>query len=207
MKPRLVHLNLFIYFFCFLEKHLPCKWNGWWLFFPCPGLHKALPGIQEGGPHWRSPNGKWPLPAPSHAAVELLWKPADERCWLRTCLIKHHLILTALYCDKQRQTDQVAPHMQSWRSWEKVQPATGGAGHRWGDLTRPPDLCQASTCLLGLDLWRDNEGMFLKDLLRVPQKHWKMTTYLEENVTGQCVQMLQMDKALKGRRETWQPAV
>lgn len=34
-----------------------------------------------------------------------------------------------------------------------------------------------------------------------------MTTYLEENVTGQYVQMLQMDKALKGRRETWQPDV
>lgn len=49
--------------------------------------------------------------------------------------------------------------------------------------------------------------MFLKGSAEGPTKALKLTTYLEENVTGQCVQMLWMDKALKGRRETWQPAV
>lgn len=40
-----------------------------------------------------------------------------------------------------------------------------------------------------------------------PIKALKLTMNLEENVTGRSVQMLQMDKALTGRRETWQPAV
>lgn len=49
--------------------------------------------------------------------------------------------------------------------------------------------------------------MFLKGSFEGPTKALRLTTYLEENVTGQSVQMLQMDKALMGRRETWQPAV
>lgn len=74
------------------------------------------------------------------------------------------------------------------------------------------DLCQASTCLPGLDQRRDSEGMFLKRTWvkgssEGPIKALKLTTNLEENVTGRSVQMLQMDKALTGRRETWQPAV
>lgn len=45
------------------------------------------------------------------------------------------------------------------------------------------------------------------DLFEGPTEALKLTTYLEENVTGHSVQMLQMDKALKGQRETWQPAI
>ncbi len=86
------------------------------LFLRPPGLHKALSGVQEGGSHWRSPNGKRPLPAPSHAEVKLLWKSADECCWLGTCLLQYHLVLTASYCDikTEKQTDQVASHLQSF---------------------------------------------------------------------------------------------
>lgn len=32
-----------------------------------------------------------------------------------------------------------------------------------------------------------------------------MTMYHEENVTGQYADMSEVDKALKGRREAWQP--
>lgn len=95
--------------------------------------------------------------------------------------------------------------------WEKEQPATGGAGHWWGDLTWPPsDLCQASTCLPGLDHWTVKGGFertWVKGSFEGPTKALKLKTYLEEIVTGHSVQMLQMDKALMGRRETWQPAI
>lgn len=57
------------------------------LFVPTSGLHKAVSGIQEGGPDRRSPAGKWPLPAPSHAEIKLLWKSTDECCWLRTSIL------------------------------------------------------------------------------------------------------------------------
>lgn len=108
---------------------------------------------------------------------------------------------------KKRQTDQVAPHMQSWRSWEKET----ASNRRSRTLVGRSHL--ASWPVPGFYLftrawsmegqWRD----VFKGSFEGPTKALKMTTYLEENVTGQYVQMLQMDKALKGRRETWQPDV
>lgn len=51
------------------------------------------------------------------------------------------------------------------------------------------------------------KGHEVMDPSEGPTKALKLTTYLEENVTGRSVQMLRMDKALKGRRETWQPGI
>lgn len=42
----------------------------------------------------------------------------------------------------------------------------------------------------------------VEGLKKKKKKALKLTTYLEENVTGHSVRILLMDAALKGRRET-----
>lgn len=103
---------------------------------------------------------------------------------------------------KNRQTDQVASHIWSWHSWGGEQPATGGVGHVRGDLT----CARLLLVYQGLINGGTMKGCFY-DLVKVPQKHWKWQCTLKQMWLDSVFRWLQVDKALKGRRETWQPAV
>lgn len=69
------------------------------------------------------------------------------------------------------QTDQVAPQLHSFGL---VREGTASDRTSWTLVGRShlaSDLCWASSCLPGLDQWRDSEGMFLKGSYEVRQKH------------------------------------
>lgn len=82
------------------------------------------------------------------------------------------------------------------------QPATGGVGHVRGDLTCTRLLLVYQGLINGGTM----KGCFY-DLVKVPQKHWKWQCTLKQMWLDSVFRWLQVDKALKGRRETWQPAV
>lgn len=115
----------------------------------------------------------------------------------------------------KRQTDQVAPHPQSFseargRRNSQPQEEQDTGGEISPGLLRPVPGFYLFTRAWSMEgQWRDVfKRTWVKGSFEGPTKALKLTTYLfEENVTGHSVQMLQMDKALKGRRESWQPAV
>lgn len=163
-----------------------------------------MPGIQEGGPDWCSPVGMWPVSAPSHAKVKLLWKSADECCWLRTCLFQYHLILTTSYCDKKANWPSCSHTCKaSQRLWlvgeetacNRRSRTLVGSSH-----LASSDLYQASTCLPGLDQWRDSEGCFLEDMDKRIFWGSDKSTETDDVPWRKCdwrsVKILQMDKAL-----------
>lgn len=188
----------------FLSFFKTSNWRAHFWRPPPLGLHQAVLGIQEGGPDRRSPDGKRPVPAPSHAKVKLLWKSADKRGGSGTGLLQHRFILTGSYRGDEKAT-RLSSHTRT--APPRLRPVGEGTSRRQeeqdtggeispGLLGRAPGFYLFTGARSVEGQWGHGfKRTWVKGSFEGLTKALILATYHEENVTGFSVQMLLMERA------------